>query len=145
MIKTILFSSLIVIAMIALSSNQIVLAKKHSEVITKDTIATDAFADGRPGLSVGTMLLACGAIAEKNDSMSLKLIPNCNNVVKYIIDYCDVHMTDSKAKQSLQVCWEKDIMDSAFYYALRHLNSDGEISGKHGTLTANRINDELGL
>jgi hypothetical protein len=145
MIKTILLSALIVMAMIVLSSSQIASAKKKNEVITKDTIATDAFADGRPGLSVGTMLLACGAIAEKNDSMSLKLIPNCNDIVKYIIDYCDVHMTDSKAKQSLQVCWEKDIMDSAFYYALRHLNVDLDISGKHGKLVANRLNSEMGF
>jgi len=130
--------------MIVLSSSQIASTKKQNEVITKDTILPDS-GDGSAPITVGTLLLGCGAIADRNDRMTPKLRTVCDYFVRYVIDYCDVHMTDSKAKQSLQVCWEKDIMDSAFYYALRHLNVDLDISGKHGKLVANRLNSEMGF
>jgi hypothetical protein len=65
-------------AIVVLSSN-LVLAKKHNGVITKDTVAADS-TDGSKGITVGTLLLACRAITDKNDTMSLKLVPTCNDV-----------------------------------------------------------------
>jgi hypothetical protein len=115
-----------------------------THVITKDTIATD-MTDASPGATVGTMLLGCEGIVSKNDSMAARVKPACDSTIRYVIDYCVDHMTDSMAKQSLQVCWDKDIMDSGFEYALKHLeNSSHDISGKYATVVANRINEEVG-
>jgi hypothetical protein len=54
-------------------------------------------------------------------------------------DYC------TRAKQSSQVCWDDDIMNSGFEYALNYLkNPSNDIIGKMATITANRANVNLG-
>lgn len=115
-----------------------------THVITKDTIATE-ITDGSPGMTVGTMFLGCEGIVSKNDSMAASVKPACDSTIRYVMDYCVKHMTDSMAKQSLQVCWDKDVMDSGFEYALAHLeNSSHDISGKYAIIVANRINEAVG-
>jgi hypothetical protein len=115
-----------------------------THVISKDTIATD-ITDGSPGTTVGTMFLGCEGIVSKNDSMAASVKPACDSTIKYVMDYCVEHMTDSMAKQSLQVCWDKDSMDSGFEYALEHLdNSSHDIIAKQAIIVANRINEAVG-
>jgi len=51
---------------------------------------------------------------------------------------------DSGAKESSQICWDKDILDSAFKYALDNLETPShDISHKYTTIVANRINEDV--
>jgi hypothetical protein len=88
---------------------------------------------GVPRETMGNLILGCAAgIADKL---------TCN---LSIINYCVNHMTDSNAKQNSQICWDKDIMDSAFHYALDNLETPThDISHKYATIVANRINEDV--
>lgn len=88
---------------------------------------------GGPRETMGNLILGCAAgIADKL---------TCN---LSIINYCVNHMTDSNAKQNSQICWDKDIMDSAFHYALDNLETPThDISHKYATIVANRINEDV--
>ena len=88
------------------------------------------------------MFLGCERMVSKNDITAASVKLACDSTIRYVIDYCVDHMTDNIAKQSSQICWDKDIMDSGFVYALKYLeNSNHDISKKWGTIVANRINE----
>jgi hypothetical protein len=65
---------------------------------------------------------------------------NIMSKVCYIVD----HMTYSNAKQNSQICWHKDIMNSAFKYALDNLETSSHDNyNKYATIVTNRVNEDI--
>jgi hypothetical protein len=106
-----------------------------SDLITKDTLGP-SLTPGGPRETMGNLILGCAA------GTADKL--TCNLSILTVINYCVNHMTDSNAKQNSQICLDKDIMDSAFNYALDNLETPNhDISHKYATIVANRINEDV--
>jgi hypothetical protein len=106
-----------------------------TDLITKDSLGP-SLTPGGPRETMGNVIIGCAA------GTADKL--TCNLSILTVIDYCVNHMTDSNAKQNSQICWDKDIMDSAFKYALDNLETPNhDISHKYATIVANRINEDV--
>jgi len=86
------------------------------------------------------MLYGCNGMVSEGSTNSKEAKPHCDVVIRYIVNYCLMHMNDTMALENHQVCWDRG-MNSGLEYAVKYLDGGTGIMLKaQSDITATKDN-----